>query len=259
MGLDDLAGKSALVTGGSAGIGLEIVDLMRRLGSRVGVIDIAPAPTADAYARADVSNPAETRDAVRRLAGDLGGVDVLVNNAGIAPPGDFERLSEEEWQRTVGINLGGVFHCTQTSLPYLQDSGSAAVVNIDSIAGRSYSRTASAAYAASKGGVIAMTRQLAFELAGDGIRVNCVCPGLVDTGVMAQRRSRSTVRARLHDSARTAGGTSRDCADGLPPRVRRVELPDRRDHRRDRWPPVTRGESLASKSVLDRTPRGRAA
>jgi NAD(P)-dependent dehydrogenase (short-subunit alcohol dehydrogenase family) len=192
-GLDDLAGRSSLVTGGSAGIGLEIVDLMRRLGSRVGVIDTAAAPTADAYACADVSDPAATRDAVRGLAEDLGGVDILINNAGIAPAGDFERLSEEEWQRTVGINLGGVFHCTQTCLPYLRDSGSAAVVNIGSIAGRSYSRTASAAYAASKGGVIAMTRQLAFELSGDGIRVNCVCPGLVDTGVMA----RNTDPARL--------------------------------------------------------------
>jgi 3-oxoacyl-[acyl-carrier protein] reductase len=182
-----MTGVSMVVTGGSTGIGAGIVALARELGARVGVIDLSPPSAADAHVQADVSRAAEARNAVDRLAQELSGVDVLVNNAGVATPGAFADLSEAGWRRTMEINVDGLFHCTQAALPHLrQAEGSAAIVNMGSIAGRSYSRTASVAYAASKGAVIAFTRQLAHELAGDGVRVNCVCPGLVDTRIMSE-------------------------------------------------------------------------
>lgn len=184
--LSDLGGLSLIVTGGSAGIGDAIVALAKSLGARVGVLDMVPSPRADAHAVADVSDAQEVADAVQGLAGDLGGISVLVNNAGIATPGAFDELSEQQWRHTLAVNLDGTFHCSRAALPHLRQAPGGAIVNIASIAGRSYSRTASVAYAASKGGVIAFTRQLAYELAAERIRVNCVCPGLVDTRIMAR-------------------------------------------------------------------------
>lgn len=178
-----------VVTGGSAGIGDAIVEAAQRLGARVGVIDLAASQRADAYVKADISDPSEATEAVTILATRLGGVSVLVNNAGIATAGSFVDLSDEQWRRTLAVNLDGVFHCSRAALPFLREASNGSIVNVGSIAGRSYSRTASVAYAASKGGVVAFTRQLAVELARESVRVNCVCPGLVDTQIMAQNTS----------------------------------------------------------------------
>jgi NAD(P)-dependent dehydrogenase (short-subunit alcohol dehydrogenase family) len=182
--LVDMNGTTMIVTGGSSGIGASIVAVATRLGGRIGVLDVHPPGEEVAYVQADVSSAEQAEAAVRELADELGGLDVLVNNAGVAPGGAFEDLTVDQWNRTLGINLDGVFHCVRASLPLMRESAAAAIVNIGSIAGRSHSRTANVAYAASKGGVIAMSRQLAQELACDGIRVNCVCPGLVDTPIM---------------------------------------------------------------------------
>jgi 2-keto-3-deoxy-L-fuconate dehydrogenase len=188
--LVDLTDVAMLVTGGSAGIGAAIVSTARRLGARVGVVDLrAPEEPGIPYAEADVSSWTEASTAVAEVATELNGLDVLVNNAGIAPAGRFEDISEERWRETLGVNLDGAFFCTRASLPHLRDSTAPAVVNMASVAARSFSRTASVAYAASKGGVVALTRQLAHELATEGLRVNCVCPGLVDTAVMGRNVS----------------------------------------------------------------------
>lgn len=188
--LVDLGGVAMVVTGGSAGIGAAIAELGRAHGARVGVIDLAPPKSAGiAHAPGDVSSPDEANQAVQQMSEELGGLDVLVNNAGIAPPGAFADITIEQWRQTLAVNLDGAFLCTRAALPGLRKSATPAVVNMSSIAGRSHSRTANVAYAASKGGVIAMTRQLAHELAGDGIRVNCVCPGLVDTAIMSRNVS----------------------------------------------------------------------
>jgi NAD(P)-dependent dehydrogenase (short-subunit alcohol dehydrogenase family) len=189
--LVDLTDLAVVVTGGSTGIGSAITTQAHELGARVGVIDLAAPQGAvaahiETHSRADVSSPAEVDTAIGQVSRELGGLDVLINNAGIAPAGAFEDITAEQWRRTMAINLDGSFHCSRAALPLLRRSGAGAIVNLASIAGRSYSRTANVAYAASKGGVIAMTRQLAFELAGEGIRVNCVCPGLVDTAIMSR-------------------------------------------------------------------------
>lgn len=187
--LVDLEGSTVIVTGGASGIGHSIVQLSQALGARVGVIDTSPAPSADFNVQADVGSSTEANSAVSQLAADLGGLDILVNNAGIAVPGSFENIADTEWRRTMSVNVDGVFHCTRAAVPHLRREPAGSIVNMASIAGRSYSRTASVAYAASKGAVVALTRQLAHELAHDGIRVNCVCPGLVDTDIMTRNTS----------------------------------------------------------------------
>lgn len=182
----DLRDTAVVVTGGAGGIGAAVTAAARELGARVGVLDLRP-PTVDVpHVEADVGSPEDAERAVTLLAREIGGVDVLVNNAGVAPNTPFAETTAERWRHTMAINLDSAFHCTRAALPFLRGSARGAVVNMASIAGRSHSRTAGVAYAASKGGVIAFSRQLGHELAAERIRVNCVCPGLVDTGIMAR-------------------------------------------------------------------------
>ncbi len=190
----DLAGRTAVVTGGSSGIGAATATLIGSLGARVAVIDPVATDNVDCWVGADVSSSQSVRAAFAEIRKSIGPVSVLVNNAGMAPKGRFESLNEDEWQRTLAVNLTSVFLCTQAALPDLRDRGGV-VTNVASIAGRHRSMTASAAYSAAKGGVIALTRHLAAELAPDGVRVNCVCPGLVETRIM---------RNNLDDESRTS-------------------------------------------------------
>jgi NAD(P)-dependent dehydrogenase (short-subunit alcohol dehydrogenase family) len=185
-----MAGRVMVVTGGSRGIGAAIAARAARAGTRVAVLDlVAPHQDGAYWVRCDVGRGAEVRDALARVDADLGPVTDLVNNAGVAPPTRFDELGEPEWNQTLAVNLTGVFLCSSAALPQLRRAEAATITNVASIAGRQRSYTASAAYAAAKGGVIALTRQLAHELAPDGIRVNCVCPGLVDTEIMARNLS----------------------------------------------------------------------
>jgi len=268
--LPDLQGKRVVVTGGSAGIGSAIVDAARDLGARVAVIDIDDAPAADEYLRADVGSPDEAADAVGEAASRLGGLDVLVNNAGIAPAGALEEITPTQWRQTMSVNLDGVFFCTQAAVPHMARASGGAVVNMASIAGRSFSRTASAAYAASKGGVVALTRQLGYELASTGIRVSCVCPGLVDTGIMARNTSprrlselvatiplgrlarpdevAAVVCFLASDAASYMTGSVVDITGGLASPVRCAELP-----------PVVRNSERPPQPGVDRDQHGRSA
>ena len=152
-------------------------------------MDLSPAPAADVSVEADVSSPEQAAAAVAEVGERLGGLQVLVTNAGIAPVGRFDDTSPADWRRTMGVNLDGTFYCARAALPLLRAASGGAVVTMASIAGRSFSRTASVDYAASKGGVIALTRQMAHELAAEQIRVNCVCPGPVDTDIISRNTS----------------------------------------------------------------------
>jgi NAD(P)-dependent dehydrogenase (short-subunit alcohol dehydrogenase family) len=176
-----LENRKILVTGGASGIGRATCELFAREGAAVAVIDrdAARIGTTRAIA-ADVSDPASVARAVRQAAQVLGGLDGLVNAAGVFINRGLMETTTDEWNTTIAVNLTGTFLCVQTAVPFLRQADRATVVNIASGVGLLPTGGGSTAYVASKGGVIAMTRTLAAELA-PAIRVNAVCPGAVET------------------------------------------------------------------------------
>lgn len=193
----DFVGRRALVTGAGSGIGRAIALRLAAGGCSVACLDIDLAAAnqvaveireAGAIAEAeavDVSHPEQVERAVGAAADALGGVDVLVNNAGIVAIRSFEETSLEEWDRTMGVNLRSLFLMCQAALPSLKASSSPAIVNIASMAAFRYT-VPHVDYAATKGGVVSFTRDLAFELGGAGIRVNAVAPGPTATAMMGR-------------------------------------------------------------------------
>jgi 2-keto-3-deoxy-L-fuconate dehydrogenase len=179
--LDDLR---ALVTGGASGIGKAIAEAFADEGARVVVLDLAEDPDlprgAVAYVRADIGDDAEVRAAVETAAARLGGLDLLVNNAGIGAQGSVEQATDEEWRRVLEVNVIGTARVARAAWPYLRDSRHAAVVNTSSVAATT-GLPERAVYAASKGAVSALTRAMAADGLPDGIRVNAVNPGTADT------------------------------------------------------------------------------
>ena len=202
----DVNGRVALVTGSgsSAGIGRSTVLHLARLGARGVVVNHAnpaSAPKAEAVAkeaaalgaraivhRADVSDDAQCREMVQRTVDEFGALDILVNNAATTVRvrfEDLEGLTEDVWDRNLGVNLKGTFYCIRAARPHLAQSGQGAVVNISSIAAIRAVGSSSIAYAAAKAGVVNMTMFLARALA-PAIRVNCVTAGFVEGQWMAE-------------------------------------------------------------------------
>lgn len=182
----ELSGLRAVVTGGAAGIGAAIV---RALGARGAVVvsldrTLEGVPAGATGVVADLTDDAAVRRAVTEAATALGGIDILVNNAGIGARGTIEDNDDAEWLRVLDVNVLGVVRATRAALPYLRDSDHAAIVNTCSIAGWA-GLPDRAVYTASKGAVQALTLAMAADHVHDGIRVNCVNPGTVDT-IMAR-------------------------------------------------------------------------
>ena len=178
----DFAGLVAIVTGGASGIGAAVVSELTAQGARVAVLDLDPSSAAEGELRvvADVGDDASVRAAVATVVGELGRLDVLVNNAGIGAQGTVADNDDDEWHRVLDVNLLGVVRTTRAALPALRASPSAAVVNTGSIAATA-GLPDRALYSASKGAVLALTRAMAADHLRDGIRVNCVNPGTADT------------------------------------------------------------------------------
>ncbi|TDC06740.1 SDR family oxidoreductase [Streptomyces sp. 8K308] len=178
---DDLTGLSALVTGGASGIGLATATLLAARGARVACLDLAPeVPEPLLGIRVDVADDDSVRAAVDRAAAELGGLDIVVNNAGIGALGTIEDNPDDEWRRLYEVNVLGVVRTTRAALPHLRRSAHPAVVNTCSVAATE-GLPARALYSATKGAVLALTRATAADLVAEGIRVNCVNPGTVDT------------------------------------------------------------------------------
>ncbi|WP_393074810.1 SDR family NAD(P)-dependent oxidoreductase [Streptomyces sp. LN704] len=178
----DFEGLKALVTGGASGIGRATAELLAARGAQVAVLDLDLSRVEKPLLgyRADVSDDASVRTAVAAAAQDLGGLDVLVNNAGIGAQGTVEDNDDTEWHRVLDVNVLGMVRTTRAALPHLRESAHAAIVNTCSIAATA-GLPQRAAYSASKGAVLSLTLAMAADHLREGIRVNCVNPGTADT------------------------------------------------------------------------------
>jgi 2-keto-3-deoxy-L-fuconate dehydrogenase len=181
-------GLVAVVTGGSSGIGAACVAEFTARGARVGILDLNP-PSVQSdrvlAVKADVSDGIGLDAAMAKVAVEFGGIDILVNSAGISAVGDVAANSDPEWARVLDINVVGVARASRAALPYLRRSDHAAIVNLSSIAANA-GLVQRALYSASKGAVHALTLAMAADLVGVGVRVNCVAPGTVDTPWVAR-------------------------------------------------------------------------
>ncbi|MEV6212690.1 SDR family oxidoreductase [Kitasatospora sp. NPDC051914] len=182
MTATDLAGLAAVVTGGASGIGLATASLLAERGARVAVLDLDPASLEERLTgfTADVGDDASVRAAVDAVAGAFGGIDIVVNCAGISAIGTVEDNTDEQWQRVLDVNVVGIVRTTRAALPHLRRSAHASVVNIGSIV-TTTGLPQRALYAASKGAVMSLTLSMAADHVREGIRFNCVNPGTVDT------------------------------------------------------------------------------
>jgi 2-keto-3-deoxy-L-fuconate dehydrogenase len=177
-----LDGMAALVTGGGSGIGLATAQLLAARGAGVVVLDRgADAVPAPLYAvRADVADEGQVQDAVAAAVEHLGGLDIVVNNAGVGAQGTIEDNPSDEWQRVYAVNVLGIVHVSRAALAHLRASSHAAIVNTCSIAATA-GLPQRALYSATKGAVQSLTLAMAADHIGEGIRVNCVNPGTADT------------------------------------------------------------------------------
>jgi NAD(P)-dependent dehydrogenase (short-subunit alcohol dehydrogenase family) len=190
-----LSGKVAVVTGAASGIGAESARRLAEEGAHVVVADLvddagrAVASEVDGlYVRTDVTSPEDVQALYAIAAQEFGHVDVLVNNAGISPPDDDSILDTEldAWRRVQEVNLTSVFLCCKHGIPHLLAAGGGSVVNTASFVAVMGAATSQISYTASKGGVLAMTRELGVQFARQGVRVNALCPGPVDTPLLRE-------------------------------------------------------------------------
>ncbi|HET7474721.1 MAG TPA: 3-oxoacyl-ACP reductase [Dermatophilaceae bacterium] len=199
-----LDGRVAVVTGGCSGIGLATVRRFAAEGARVVIGDVdhaageaAAAEVGGAYARCDVTDQAAVEALFARAKSEFGAVDIAFNNAGISPPEDDSILttSLQAWQRVQAVNLTSVYLCCQAALPYMLEQQRGSIINTASFVAVMGAATSQISYTASKGGVLAMSRELGVQFARNGIRVNALCPGPVNTPLLQELFAQDPQRA----------------------------------------------------------------
>jgi len=180
--MNDFAGLVAVVTGGASGIGLATANILSARGAGVAVLDLKTDGVSEPLVGVvcDVRDDASVRAAVDAVVDRFGQIDVLVNNAGIGAAGTVEENDDDEWSRVLDVNVIGIARVTRAALPHLRRSAAAAIVNTCSVAATD-GLPRRALYSASKGAVLSLTRAMAADHTAEGIRVNCVNPGTVDT------------------------------------------------------------------------------
>ncbi|MGA3221180.1 MAG: 3-oxoacyl-ACP reductase [Acidimicrobiales bacterium] len=199
-----LEGRVAVVTGGGGGIGLATVRRLALEGATVVVADVdaaagksSAADVGGLFVQTDVSNPVEVEQLYRAAHDAYGRIDVAFNNAGISPPEDGSILTTgvDAWRRVQEVNLTSVYLCCQAVVPYMQRAGKGSIINTASFVAVLGSATSQISYTASKGGVLAMSRELGVQFAREGIRVNALCPGPVNTPLLQELFAKDPQRA----------------------------------------------------------------
>jgi NAD(P)-dependent dehydrogenase (short-subunit alcohol dehydrogenase family) len=192
-----LEGKVCVVTGTASGIGAESARLFAAEGARVVGIDLSAQAEGELTIEADVSDEGQVVEAFRRIADEVGRIDVLMNNAGINPTDDGSVLetSLESWQRVQDVNLRSVFLCCKHGIPHLLEAGGGSVINVASFVAVMGAAVSQSSYTASKGAVLSLSRELGVEFAGGGVRVNALCPGPVNTPLLKELFAKDPERA----------------------------------------------------------------
>lgn len=228
-----LAGEVALITGGASGIGRAAASLFHAEGARVVIADADDAAGAAAaaalapdgevrFCRADVTRAAEAAAAVRLAREQFGSLSILVNAVGASGrrlgDGPVDTCAEAAWEFVLATNLKSVYLCSQAAIPALRERGGGAIVNVASVLGLvGHPLFSTHAYAASKGGIIALTRAMAVTYAPERIRVNVLCPGLIDTPMSARAAQDPTIQAALASLQPLTGamGTAEEVARAI--------------------------------------------
>jgi NAD(P)-dependent dehydrogenase (short-subunit alcohol dehydrogenase family) len=183
-----LDGKVCVITGAASGIGAETARLFAAEGARVVGVDIDEGAEGELALRANVAEEDEVREMYDQAEKEMGRIDVLFNNAGISPDDDVSVLdtSLEAWQRVQDVNLKGVFLCCKHGIPHLLSSGGGSVINTASFVAVMGAASSQISYTTSKGGVLALSRELGVEFAKRGVRVNALCPGPVNSPLLEE-------------------------------------------------------------------------
>jgi len=209
----DLSGKTAVVTGGSKGIGRAIADRLKASGVRVWIWDIAPSQLDGThYISVDVTSSQQIDAALSQMLRQVPAIDILVNNAGyLGDPRPVSEVSPEDWQRVFDVNLKGVFETSRKLVPHMKRSGWGRIVNLASVAGKEGFPNLSA-YSSASAGVIAFTKSLGKELADTQIRVNSVAPAAIDTDMIRQF-SPAAIEGMVAKTALRRLGTAEEVAE----------------------------------------------
>jgi NAD(P)-dependent dehydrogenase (short-subunit alcohol dehydrogenase family) len=192
-----LAGKVCVVTGVAGGIGSATAEVFAREGARVVGVDLREHGIGELPLTADVSDEGSVAELFARIRSERGRIDVLFNNAGISPVDDASVLDTalEAWERVQAVNLRSVFLCCKHGIPVLLETGGGSVINTASFVAVMGAATSQISYTASKGGVLALSRELGVEFARRGVRVNALCPGPVDTPLLRELYAADPARA----------------------------------------------------------------
>jgi NAD(P)-dependent dehydrogenase (short-subunit alcohol dehydrogenase family) len=193
-----LRDKVCVITGAASGIGAESARLFSAEGAAVVGVDLSDGALGDLAIRADVTDPEQVESMYARTREEYGRIDVLFNNAGISPDDDASVLdtSLEAWQRVQDVNLKSVFLCCKHGIPHLLESGGGSVINTASFVATVGAATSQISYTASKGGVLALSRELGVEFARRGVRVNALCPGPVNTPLLQELFAKDPEKAQ---------------------------------------------------------------